>query len=172
MPTIYRHNFTVPPRAIDLQGHVNNQEYLRWMQAVAIAHSTAQRWPLERYLEAGQVWVVRSHYIEYLSPAFENETLSLYTWVADINEKRSTRKYLFTRGNHHQTAARAETLWVFVTLKTGNPCPIPGELRGAFVPMADQRQVLRRIRNHEVPPCVPPGLHRRRPPIDGASRLG
>jgi len=156
MPTIYRHDFNVPAGAIDLQGHVNNQEYLRWMQEVAIAHSAAQKWPLERYLDLGTVWVVSSHYIEYLRPAFENDPLSVYTWVADINEKSSIRKYLFARGDHHHIVVRAETLWVFVTLKTGKPCPIPGVLRGAFVPVDDQRQELRQVRNNEILYCNAP----------------
>ena len=55
--------------ALDANGHVNNQEYLRWMEEAAIEHSAAQGWPLERYLSCGLSWYVRSHLIEYLRPA-------------------------------------------------------------------------------------------------------
>lgn len=31
MPAIHRHDFTVPEGSVDVNGHVNNVEYLRWM---------------------------------------------------------------------------------------------------------------------------------------------
>ena len=41
MRGVFVHTFTVPPEAIDVNGHVNNLEYLRWMQEVATRHSAA-----------------------------------------------------------------------------------------------------------------------------------
>ena len=67
---IFSRRFAVPPEAIDLQGHVSNLAYVGWMQDVAIEHSTAAGWSMRRYQELGAGWVVRSHYIEYLRPAF------------------------------------------------------------------------------------------------------
>ncbi|HAR49659.1 MAG TPA: acyl-CoA thioesterase, partial [Smithella sp.] len=32
MPQIYRYELTVTEDAVDMNGHVNNLEYLRWMQ--------------------------------------------------------------------------------------------------------------------------------------------
>ena len=46
---------------IDGQGHANNVAYVQWMQDAAVAHSAAQGWPGERYVELGCGWVVRSH---------------------------------------------------------------------------------------------------------------
>ncbi|MBE9064890.1 acyl-ACP thioesterase domain-containing protein [cf. Phormidesmis sp. LEGE 11477] len=36
---IYRQNITVPPEAIDENGHLNNVTYVQWMQDIAIAHA-------------------------------------------------------------------------------------------------------------------------------------
>ena len=41
MPEIHIKRFRVENDAIDVHQHVNNQEYLRWMQEIAIEHSTA-----------------------------------------------------------------------------------------------------------------------------------
>ena len=61
MPAVYEHSLTVSPDAIDSQGHVNNLEYLRWMQDAAVLHSAAQGWPRERYLELGAAgWCART----------------------------------------------------------------------------------------------------------------
>jgi acyl-CoA thioester hydrolase len=64
MPAVYTKSFDIPAEAIDRFAHVNNLAYLRWMQEVAIEHSSALGWPPERYLKAGVGWVVRSHFIE------------------------------------------------------------------------------------------------------------
>jgi len=53
--------------------------YLRWMQDIAVEHSAAQGWPVRRYLETGTTWVVRSHFIEYLRPAFAGDSIAVHT---------------------------------------------------------------------------------------------
>ena len=42
MSQIYRYELTVPEDSVDVNGHVNNLEYLRWMQDAAILHSDSQ----------------------------------------------------------------------------------------------------------------------------------
>ena len=70
MPAVHARSLQVPAEAIDGNRHVNNLAYLRWMQEVATEHSAAQGWGMHRYFSAGVTWVVRSHFIEYLRPAF------------------------------------------------------------------------------------------------------
>jgi len=36
MPQVYRYELSVPKEAEDQNGHVNNIEYLRWVQDVAV----------------------------------------------------------------------------------------------------------------------------------------
>lgn len=142
MPRIYLQQFEVPRSAIDVNGHVNNLAYLRWMQDGATAHSAAQGWPLERYLAIGAGWVVRSHFIEYLLPAFAEERLSLVTWVAGFRRNRSPRRFLFWRARDRQVVVRAETLWVFVNATTGRPTTPPPELASAFAIIPEGEDVL------------------------------
>jgi acyl-CoA thioester hydrolase len=141
MPRILRRQLTVGPDAIDVNGHVNNLTYLRWMQESAIEHSAAQGWPVERYLALGAGWVVRSHFIEYLAPAFAGETLTLLTWVAGLERWRSPRRFLFWRARDRKVVARAETLWVFVESATGRPSPIPADLSSAFEIVTSEAEV-------------------------------
>ena len=132
MPRIHVTRIAVNDDAIDVNRHVNNLAYLRWMQDAATAHSAAQGWPLERYLAAGAGWFVRSHFIEYLRPAFAGETLLLYTWVTGMTGLSSPRRYLFARDEDGVAVAKAETLWVFVDIETGRPARIPSEVQTAF----------------------------------------
>lgn len=143
MPRIHLREITVPPDAIDVNGHVNNLEYLRWMQDIAVEHSAVRGWPLERYQATGTGWVVRSHSIEYLRPAFAGDALSLVTWVADLRPRSSMRRYLVWRASDREVLARAETLWVFVDVATGRGRAIPEELRSSFEVVSEADEVMR-----------------------------
>lgn len=139
MPRVLIQTLTVPADAIDVNRHVNNLAYLGWMQEVAIEHSAAQGWPVTRYVETNTAWVVRSHFIEYLAPAFLGEKLTILTWVIDLKRQSSRRRYLFYRPGDGTIVAKAETAWVFVDGSTGRPMSIPEEVVNAFeiVPMAE-----------------------------------
>ena len=132
MPRIYLNRFPVTDSDIDVNQHVNNLAYLRWMQDAATAHSAAQGWALERYLAAGAGWFVRSHFIEYLAPAFVGDTLRLYTWVTGMTARSSPRRYRVIRESDGLAIAKAETLWVFVDFHSGRAIRIPPEVASAF----------------------------------------
>ena len=131
-PGVFARTFSVPEDAIDELGHVSNLKYLAWMQDIAIQHSAARGWPVERYLENGAVWVVRSHFITYLRPAFAGETITLGTWVAELKQRSSSRRYLVRRASDQQALVEAETIWVYVDRQSGRPRRIPDELRASF----------------------------------------
>jgi len=88
---------------------------------------------------------VRSHYVEYLQPAFAGVALSISTWVSGMAERSSPRRYLFVRQGDRSILARAETLWVFIDLRSGRASPVPEALRAAFDVMPDDNEVLRKL---------------------------
>lgn len=142
---IFSKQFPVPADAIDVQGHVSNLAYVEWMQDVAIEHSTSAGWSMQRYLALGAGWVVRSHYIEYLRPAFADELLNVYTWVPRFDQRSTPRRYLFVHDGDKVVLAQAETIWVFVDLATGRRRPIPQELLDAFEPAGDENEIRRSL---------------------------
>jgi acyl-CoA thioester hydrolase len=77
-------------------------------------------------------WVVRSHNIEYLSPAFAGERIQVRTWVADMRRVRSLRRYHFVRLADEKLLVRGETEWVFVDAAGGRPLAIPAEVAQLF----------------------------------------
>jgi len=140
MPRIFICDIEVGEDAIDVHRHVNNQEYLRWLQEAAIGHSAAQGWPLARYLESGASWYVRSHTIEYLRPARLGERLRVATWVGEMDERSSLRHTLFWRAG--QIVARGQTRWTYIRLRDGRPLPIPPAVREAYELVGDEAEVM------------------------------
>lgn len=134
MPAIYEWPHTVCPGEIDAQGHANNVEYLKWMQDAALAHSAAQGWPAERYLQIGGGWVARRHTIDYDRPAFEGEAILVRTWVAGFRKVTSVRRYEIVRreSDEETVIVRGETTWAFVDLQSHRPRRIPDDVASAF----------------------------------------
>lgn len=122
----------VPDSAIDANGHVNNVQYVQWMQDAAIAHSTLQGWSPERYLAIGRTWIIRSHTIEYLHSAYAGDRITISTWVSEFHKFRSLRKFKFVRQADDTALAVAATVFVFCDLATGKPRSIPPEVLNAY----------------------------------------
>jgi acyl-CoA thioester hydrolase len=142
VPGVHARCFDVDATSIDALGHVNNLEYLRWMQEIATAHSAAVGWPMERYAATGTGWVVRTHTIEYLRPAFAGERIAALTWVRAMGGQSSPRRYLFVRARDRAVLAKAETLWVFVRAASGRPARVPAELGEAFPLLPDEAPIV------------------------------
>jgi acyl-CoA thioester hydrolase len=127
---VYRKVISIPPSAIDENGHVNNVVYIQWMQDIAVEH----------YASIGGIeaqgpdatWVVREHKVEYLLPAFSNEMIEIRTWVENIRRVRSLRKYEFVRKSDEKVLVKGETDWVFVDVKTGAPKAVPETVSKVF----------------------------------------
>ena len=145
MPAVHIKTIRVEEDSIDVHGHVNNQEYLRWMQEAAIEHSARQGWPMARYLELGASWYVKSHFIEYLRPARLGDEILACTWIAGMDSRSSPRKTVFLRRADRRMLARAQTQWIFVDLASGRPRVIPGALRAAFIIVASEEAALEEV---------------------------
>jgi acyl-CoA thioester hydrolase len=136
---VYSYEFTIPENALDMNGHVNNVVYVQWMQDVAILHANATGGTRAMHA-AGGTWVVHSHKVEYLSPAFADEEIVALTWVVNFRRVRSIRRYKFVKKNDNKLLARGETEWVFVDAESGRPRMIPDEVMGLFPLVAEDEE--------------------------------
>ena len=136
---VYHDQSVVSDEVIDANGHVNNVAYVQWMQDVAVRHFTAMG-GIDLMHAAGGAWVVRSHRIEYLNPAFAGDRIEATTWVADLRRVRSLRRYQFARPSDGILLAKGETEWVFIDAETGRPRSIPEQIRRAFTLVPDKSE--------------------------------
>ncbi len=102
------------------------------MIEAALAHSAAQGWPTDRYEQLGQVWVVRSHQIKYLTPAFLDDKVVVRTWVSGMKRASSVRQYKIVRAGDAACWPPPSTEWAYVDLASGTLKRIPPELIDAF----------------------------------------
>jgi len=128
---VFSYEFTISEDVVDENGHANNVAYVQWMQDAAVRHYEAMGGTAPTQA-IGATWVVRSHMIEYLRPAFAGQHLKVETWVVNMRRVRSLRRYRFVRREDEQVLVRGETDWVFVDMETGSPRAVPPEISGLF----------------------------------------
>ena len=136
---IYPYEFVILESAVDENGHVNNVNYVQWMQDAAVRHYEAMG-GRQITINLGATWVVRSHTVEYLRPAFAGERIKVLTWVVNIRRVRSLRRYKFIRVTDEQILVRGETDWVFVDANNGSPRAVPSEVANLFTLVPDEKK--------------------------------
>ncbi|MBF8222653.1 acyl-CoA thioesterase [Halomonas sp. 328] len=123
----------VEAAAIDEYGHVNNAEYLRWIERVSWAHSAALGLTLDDYRSLDRGMAVHRHEIDYLAPAFEGERLALATWIVDCDGRLTlTRRFQLRRPADDCTLLRARTRFACIALSSGRPRRLPAAFRERY----------------------------------------
>ena len=157
MPLVHEHTFPIRFYECDANRHVNNANYLRYMQEAAFAASAAAGYDFARYAELGQSWLIRETEIEYFAPLVYGDTLTIKTWVDDFRRVRSRRRYESYKIGGSKPLARASTDWIYLDTATTRPVAIPDQLKRAFFPEGIPAQEGKRAPFPEPPPA-PPGM--------------
>ncbi len=111
---------------IDELGHVNNVVYLRWVQEVAIAHWFALTTPAQ---QAGVVWVVVRHEIDYQHAALPGDGIIARTWVGPASKNTFERHTEILRAQDRRLLARARTVWFPIDPHSGRPMRVADDVR-------------------------------------------
>ncbi len=123
----FSHSFKISVEDIDAQNHVNNVAYVKWIQDVAVAHwmSATDEETRERL-----TWTVTRHEIDYKKPAFENEEITVTTWVGEPTRVSWERFTEIRRGEN--LLVKARSVWCLIDRKTLKPTRITSEMKDLF----------------------------------------
>ncbi|MGA4492821.1 acyl-CoA thioesterase [Vreelandella venusta] len=133
LPDPFVINLQVTQEAIDAYQHVNNSEYLRWVEQVSWAHSEALGLSLARYQSLDRAMVVQRHELDYLAPALIDDKLQLATWIVACDGRFSlTRRFQLKRVGSGKTLLNARTKFACVTLSGGRPTRLPDEYQRIY----------------------------------------
>ena len=113
---------------IDTLGHVNNVQYLYWVQDAAHNHWEALIQNIDKPLG---VWVVRSHSITYKQPALEGDKLTLKTYVKQSRGVLSERIVEIFNAEQKLLAV-CSTQWCYINPINQKPELIPNTVLELF----------------------------------------
>jgi acyl-CoA thioester hydrolase len=118
----------VLPEHIDTLGHVNNVQYLYWVQDAAHNHWEALIQNIDKPLG---VWVVRSHSITYKQAALEGDKLTLKTYVKQSRGVLSERIVEIFNAEQKLLAV-CSTQWCYINPINQKPELIPNTVLELF----------------------------------------
>jgi len=127
---IFEYHFTVPKSAIDDMGHVNNVVYLQWVQDIAKKHWQSKT---NKTIQNRYVWVVLNHFIEYHHPTFENEKITIQTWIDNYRGVKSERHTKIINTTSQKVLVSAKTSWCLLYKETLRPARITDEISTLFL---------------------------------------
>lgn len=119
--------------------HVNNVEYVRWLDRAAELHADALGFTRAAMAAAGHMWFVARHEVDYRAEAFPGQELHLFTWVRTMGRSTSWRDTLVVRAADGAPVCQASTCWALVDLASRRPARIPADVAAAFDPLEGVR---------------------------------
>jgi acyl-CoA thioester hydrolase len=129
MSTTHQYDLQVKKEHLDELHHVNNVQYLKWVQEIAGAHWKAL---IEKETDSFGTWVVRSHKIDYKRPAKQNDWLTLKTYVAHTEGFLSQRVVKIYFKDTSTLVAQCNTQWCYLNATTHKLEPIPEKVFQLF----------------------------------------
>ena len=127
--TPFEQTLTVTHAHLDELQHVNNVQYLQWVQDIAGAHW--QHLTQDNPTEFG-LWVVRSHHIEYKRQAKLGDCLRVVTHVEATEGYLSERRVRFYLAESNTLVAQCSTQWCYLDPTTQKLLRIPPEVLAIF----------------------------------------
>jgi acyl-CoA thioester hydrolase len=125
MPLTYQRTFNVRSYECDANGHVNQTQYLRYMQESAVEASASVGYDDPAYARLGTVWLIRETEVEYLNALKYGDSVTVTTWVGDFRRVRSRRFYELKHTVTGDLYARGNSDWVYLERDTMRPQPSP-----------------------------------------------
>ncbi|OAO02879.1 acyl-CoA thioesterase [Parasphingorhabdus sp.] len=112
----HQHNIAIMASDIDFMGHVNNANYLTWVQEAVIAH-----WEKFAPSEAiaTHLWVALKHEITYRKPAFLEDDVIAEVLLEKVHGARAFYSTIIKRGE--DVLAEVQSSWCCVDADTLRP---------------------------------------------------
>jgi len=116
-------------RDLDPAHHVNNSNYLVYIQEAHLLSLEALGWPVARLEEAGIEILPRSHHIEYRVPALYGDHLEIQALPFAVEADHYSQYHTLRRSGEQELIARNQAVYQCLRLKDERLCQLPDELQ-------------------------------------------
>jgi acyl-CoA thioester hydrolase len=121
------HSISVKSSEIDFMGHVNNANYLNWVQEAVIAHWKKFAPPAA---VAGHLWVALKHEITYRKPAFLDDEVIATVMLEKVHGARAFYETVIKRGE--EVLAEVKSSWCCIDAETLRPARLADDVKRLF----------------------------------------
>ncbi len=128
-PEIYEQDFAVQESDLDKQQHVNNVQFVQWVQDIAEAHWEARATEDQKQ---DYFWVVVKHEISYKKEAILGDSILIQTYVGETTNVTSIRHVIIKNRDTGKVLVEAQTTWCLLDAKTRRPARITPIMKRVF----------------------------------------
>jgi acyl-CoA thioester hydrolase/thioesterase-3 len=117
---------TVRPDDIDMNNHVHTSRYFDYY--LFARYDQMRRCygiPMEKFLENGWTWFVKSCQIEFKRPLLMGETVIVRTWLESFEKSEARVRFAIIKKATGKVAAEGAVLNTMINVTSGRPEPIP-----------------------------------------------
>jgi len=117
---------------IDFVGHVNNINYITWMENGRVKLFEAMGISIFDLLQIHNILpIITETFIQYKRPLFLNNQVNIECWVSQLNNASAILQFRFYN-EKHELCTTGHQKGSFIDSKTMQPVRIGGELRANF----------------------------------------
>jgi len=113
MSLVYEKEIQVTEEYIDANNHVNNVQYVKWVEEIAGEHWDFVKHKIDF---PNDIWMLLDHHIQYKKQVYLNDTITIKTYPKAPEGIRQPRKVEFYCND--QLVVDSLTLWVFIDKET------------------------------------------------------
>lgn len=132
MDRIFQHSIAIKADDIDFMGHVNNANYLTWVQDAVVSHW--QNFAPSEAL-ATHLWVALKHEITYRKPAFLEDEVIADVLLEKVQGARAFYTTVIRRGE--EVLAEVQSSWCCIDADTLRPMRIAKDIVSEFLGNSD-----------------------------------
>lgn len=119
----------VRPDDIDMFNHVHNSKYLDYVMAARYEQmETCYNMSIEKFMEMGYGWVVKTAHVEYKRPLTLGEIFKVTTWILSMEEKSSKVNFEIVSLKTGKICSDGWFDYVLIDIKTGRGMKITEEM--------------------------------------------
>lgn len=113
MGLIFEKQIKITEEYIDLNNHVNNVQYVKWVEEIAAEHWDSVKHKLDF---PDDIWMLLDHHIQYKKQVYLGDIITIKTYPKSPEGIRQPRKVEFYCND--VLVVDSLTLWVFIDKKT------------------------------------------------------
>ncbi|AZA75454.1 acyl-CoA thioesterase [Chryseobacterium indoltheticum] len=113
MSLIFEKQIKITEEYIDLNNHVNNVQYVKWVEEIAAEHWDSVKHKLDF---PHDIWMLLDHHIQYKKQVYLGDIITIKTYPKSPEGIRQPRKVEFYCND--VLVVDSLTLWVFIDKNT------------------------------------------------------
>jgi acyl-CoA thioester hydrolase len=134
-PGVFKMRRRVAWQDLDSMQHVNNANYLNYINECAMQSLVAHNWSWTRMAEIGLGVFLRRVQIQYLQPALFDDEIEIATWISSVRRSMATRHYTIRRIRDSALLVQAQSLGVSVNLNSNQVIRFPKDFLADISPI-------------------------------------